>query len=492
MGDIEHQRCESEVLSVYSISLNVLLVTPSRESYEKVKEELSASPVSLAWKRTIDEALVGLNLFSADAVLLEGDDLSAIAELRGTAPRVPLVFLHSQLDQQLGLAAIREGASEYLAISEVGHGGLFRAVRYCVERAKVERALEASRSQLLTSQKMEAIGRTVAGVAHDFRHFLQVIYGNCGLMKRLNSDPTIDEMIDEIRSAGDKANTTIKHLLNFAQGSPIRERVMDLNKVITDLQSLCQALLQRGLTIHYHLCPQPLLVRLDSRVEQVLMNLAVNAADAISQETGKIIMETRLLNLDRPYVSSEVQLHPGNYAVIEVSDTGVGIDPAIMDRIFEPFFTTKPRGIGTGIGLSVVFTLVQDWKGKVVVASEPGVGTTFKIILPCEPLASGPSVSKTLALRVNLRRDEGALQLLLRKDFSALGCEVSEVDDQEPTIRLETESELSGQGLLVSGLSPKLLMCKGSVNDESLVLRTPFSRSELGRGVRRLVGERND
>ena len=367
----------------------------------------------------------------------------------------------------------------------MGSGNLFRVLRYCVERAKVEQALEISRSQLLTSQKMEAIGRTVAGVAHDFRHFLQVVYGNCGLMKRLNSDPTMEEMIDEIRDAAERANLTIKHLLNFAQGSPVRETTIDLNRVIFDLKSLCKALMQRGLSIDYSLCAQPLLVRMDSRIEQVLMNLVVNAADAVTGERGRILIESRLLRLERDYQGPEVQLRAGNYAIIEISDTGTGIEPEILDRIFEPFFTTKPREIGTGIGLSVVFTLVQDWHGKVVVASRPGVGTTFKLIFPSDRSVVVPKArSKKLGLTVNMREDDKVLQLLLRRDLSALGCEVVEVEEQDSTLTLR-DGEAS-MGLWVSQISPSILPWDEGDLETRVGLSTPFSRQDLAETLARI------
>ena len=468
---------------MYSVHLKVALISPREDLFRAVRAETATAKVHLTWKRNFDHAIKEVGLSSIDAILLESDDLGDIADLKIYVPNVPVILLHRELNQQLGLAAIREGASEFLATDEMGSGSLFRTIRYCVERGKVEQALEVSRSQLLTSQKMEAIGRTVSGVAHDFRHFLQVIYGNCGLMKRLNEDSTIDEMIDEIRVAAEKANLTIKHLLSFAQGSPVRETLTEVNKVILDLNPMFKALLGTGLSIEYSLCSQPLLARLDSRIEQVLMNLVVNAADAMAGKRGTIFIESRPLSLERPYYGPDVRLASGQYSVIEISDNGTGIEPDVIDRIFEPFFTTKPREVGTGIGLSVVFTLVQDWRGKVVVASRPGVGTTFKLIFPSEHCGKSlPSArQEKLNLAVTLCESDKALQLLLRRDLSVLGCEVTEVDGQQPTLALDGSSPSAG--IYISQMSPKIMFSAKTKNETDIGLSTPFSRQELERNI---------
>lgn len=462
---------------MFSITLNILVISPSARLREAISDELREHPVELEW---LDSIYAVSARSKADAALLETEDLEDIRRLKSMFAGLPVFLICEQPDYQWGLAGIREGASEYLCLEELHQGRLFRALRFWFERSKVERALEQSQAQLLTAQRMEAIGRTVAGVAHDFRHFLQVVYGNCGLMKRLSHSPALDELVDETKEAAERASLMIKQMLEFAQGNRVKESLIDLNGTINDLAPLYKNVLGPGVDVQRFLCEDPLLVSIDSRIEQCLMNLIINANDAIGRERGVIFVETRRLDLDRDYVDRAWTVKAGAYAVLEVSDSGHGIEPKDFDRIFEPFFTTKPRGIGTGLGLSSVFTLMKEWKGSVTVASRPGLGTTFKLLFPLtgepevRPLPKRPLLGRSWLLW----EPDPARYLTLRRDLSALGGEVAKTtpEDDSPTLTREENPEYQ---LQVCDLSPRIVQHLQLVPPTLPCLATPFARHEL-------------
>jgi hypothetical protein len=219
---------------------------------------------------------------------------------------------------------------------------------------------------------------------------------------------------------------------------------------------------------------------MDSRIEQCLMNLIINANDAIGRRSGVILVETRLLQLDRDYLDRSFSLEAGSFAVLEVSDNGCGIDSKDFERIFEPFFTTKPRGIGTGLGLSSVFTLMKEWKGVVAVASRPGLGTTFKLVFPLASCDSAlPSPQQPLQGQSWVLNDaDAARQLTLRRDLSALGGEVVKAPSQEGSATLSPLGRPL-TGLQICDLSPRLAEHLGLLPQDCQALGTPFARHEL-------------
>lgn len=469
---------------MFSFPLHVILISPEQGIYEAVRRELAPSSSELSWKKT-RQAVSRRD--KPEAILLETDDLDEIARLKALLPGAPVIVLRAGVDYQWGLAAIREGASDYLSITEIGDGNLFRVLRFWVERWKVERALQQSDSQLIAAQRMEGLGRTVAGVAHDFRHFLQVVYGNCNLMKRLNENPSVDEMIDEIKLAAEKANRLIKQMLDFAQGAPATRTIFDVNESLRALEPLYRKLLGPGVQVEHLFTEEPLLVSLDNRFEQVVMNLVANASDALVESRGTILIETRALNLERDYLDKGLVLEEGGYVVLSISDTGQGIDARDIDRIFDPFFTTKDRDVGTGLGLSVVFSFLQEWRGHVTVGSLPGKGTTFNLIFPRQSAPAQAETAHRLSLTLLLREPNDALQLVLRRDLTALGCETRLMDSPGPTLVLEGQSE--GPSLQVCQLSPRLMARLGLLSDKALGLATPFGRSELAQGLSTLFQE---
>ncbi|HVY47407.1 MAG TPA: PAS domain S-box protein [Minicystis sp.] len=237
--------------------------------------------------------------------------------------------------------------------------------------------------QLRQSQKMEAIGRLAGGVAHDFNNVLSVILSYAEvLLEDIEPGQSMRADVEEIQSAGRRAADLTRQLLMFSRQQVLEPRVLDLTDVLKSMSKMLERLVGADVEI-VSVTREPLgSVRADpSSVEQVIMNLVVNARDAMPTG-GKLTLETHDVVLDEGYARAHVGAKPGPHVMLAVTDTGSGMDAATLGRIFEPFFTTKGIGKGTGLGLSTVFGIVQQSGGSIFVYSEPRVGTTFKIYLP--------------------------------------------------------------------------------------------------------------
>jgi signal transduction histidine kinase/CheY-like chemotaxis protein len=295
------------------------------------------------------------------------------------------------------------------------------------EMVKKRQRLEG---ELRQAQKMEAIGRLAGGVAHDFNNMLSIILGYTSLMLegRAEND-ALHEPLVEVKRAGERSADLTRQLLAFSRQEALETQIVDVGAVADDTLKMVRRVVGENIEVSATQAVEPCRAELASgQIEQILMNLVVNARDAMPRG-GRLEIDTRLTTLGAAEAAAREGLEPGRYVVLTVRDNGTGMDPQTKERIFEPFFTTKEQGKGTGLGLSTVFGIVHERGGRIDVESEPGQGSCFRVILPVahavahigelEPQTHGPFVSAHAARTVLLVEDEeqvrGLMQRILRQ-----------------------------------------------------------------------------
>ncbi|HEX7052096.1 MAG TPA: PAS domain-containing protein [Longimicrobiales bacterium] len=312
-------------------------------------------------------------------------------------------------------------------------------------RKRIERALREREEQLREAQKMEAVGRLAGGIAHDFNNLLTAITGHSELLlAEMEEGVRARDDLAEIRDAAERAATLTRQLLAFSRRQVLELRVLDLNQVVRDVEKMLRRLIGEDVLLLTRLAPRLGAVRADpNHIAQVLMNLAVNARDAMPGG-GLLTIETAECRLDRHDGPRGIEIEPGDYVVLKVVDTGSGIPEEIRERIFEPFFTTKAPGKGTGLGLSMVYGIVKQSGGYITVESEVGQGASFRILLPrvaadAEPMvlenreAEPPATGNETVLLVE---DESAVRSLVRRVLERRGYKVLEATNGAEAIQL--------------------------------------------------------
>jgi PAS domain S-box-containing protein len=401
-----------------------------------------------------------------------------------------------------------------------GHGHLIHWFGVCTNIDAFKRTEE----QLHQALKMEAIGRLAGGVAHDFNNILTVITGYCEMLRmkaELNAER--GTAVEEILKASDRAAGLTRQLLAFSRQRPPKPTVVNVNAVLQDTKQMLTRLIGEDIAIQVNLDPGLLPIKGErGQIEQVIMNLALNARDAMP-EGGHLIFETANIYLGHSYAEEHLSVEPGTYVVLAVSDTGQGMDRETQSHIFEPFFTTKKPGKGTGLGLSTVYGIVSQSGGHVWVYSEPGKGTTFKIYLPAieeanEPAADLPTLHPEDVPRggtILVAEDEPALRKLVEMVLKNHGYTVLATDSPQQALRLCHEYEakidllltdvvmpgMSGRRLAeqalayrptlkilyMSGYTDDTILHHGGLEPGSVLMEKPFSGEFLLRSLRQAL-----
>ncbi|MGC2236431.1 MAG: PAS domain S-box protein [Pyrinomonadaceae bacterium] len=398
--------------------------------------------------------------------------------------------------------------------------GVLGIARDITERKRSEEKLGEIEEQLRQSQKLESIGQLAGGIAHDFNNMLTAINGYSDLiLRKLGADDPLRHMAEEIRKAGDRASGLTHQLLAFSRKQILQPKTLNINDIVSDVSRMLQRLIGEDIDLKAILNERLGQVEADpGQITQVLLNLAVNARDAMPSG-GKLTIETDNVNLNETYTSRHVGVTPGRYVMLAVSDTGVGMDEDTLNHIFEPFFTTKAVGEGTGMGLATVYGVVKQSRGNIWAYSEKGLGTTFKIYLPLIDKEAESIEAETLKTdlptgteTILLVEDEEMVRALSKQILETCGYTVIEAVNGADALRLCEETgcdadllvtdvvmpQMGGRELVlrlaetrpalralyISGYTDKAIVHHGILNEDINFIQKPFTPEDFARKVR--------
>jgi len=418
--------------------IQILIVEDNPSDAQLLVRELRRSEIDFDWHRVDTEAeyLARLNpdlkLILSDYEMPQFSGLRALELLKQQpALEIPFIIVSGTIGEEMAVTAMQQGAADYLLKDRLTRlGSAVRRALHEVEEHIERKRLEA---QFIEAQKMEVVGQLAGGVAHDFNNVLAVIMGYSDLIVQdLGPDHPLQKYIEEIRHASKRAAGLTQQLLIFSRKQTVQAVVLDLNEVVESMEKMLRRLVDENveMTVVYG---NPIgQIKADSGyVWQVLMNLVVNARDAMPNG-GKLAIETSTVLLDEAYAQAHPGTTPGDYVMLSISDTGIGMTEEVKAHLFEAFFTTKPVGKGTGLGLITCQTVIRQSGGHIDVSSELGQGTTFHIYFP---RIDRPQqvVASPLTKTVPLRR----------------GTETLLVVEDEPSLRHLAEGVLKAQGYTV-------------------------------------------
>ena len=367
--------------------LCVLIIEDSEDDAVIVLRELKQGGYDINFERVDNHSALQASLASrpwdliiSDFALPQFSGMDALKLVRSTGSDAPFIFISGTMGEDIAVAALKDGAQDYLVKDNLKR--LVPAVQRELQKAKEHRQRKQLEQHVHQLQKFEAIGRLAGGVAHDFNNLLGVILGQTEMLLDRTRDEGITRGLKMIEETAKRGASLTRQLLAFGRRQVLETKILNLNTVLTDFENLLRRVIGEDIELVVQTEAKLRTIDADpSQLEQVFMNLAINARDAMPSG-GKLTITTANLDLEDSYTDRRVLVKPGSYVQIVVSDTGCGMDEQTQSRIFEPFFTTKEQGKGTGLGLAMVYGIVKQSGGYIWVYSEPDHGTSFKIYLP--------------------------------------------------------------------------------------------------------------
>jgi two-component system cell cycle sensor histidine kinase/response regulator CckA len=386
---------------------------------------------------------------------------AALALIREKGLDVPFVFVSGTIGEEIAVNAMRFGAQDYIMKSNLRR--LLPAIERELRESQIRRDHKNIEQRMRQLEKFEAIGRLAGGIAHDFNNVIGAIMGWAELGEgEVAADSRAAKYFHQIRSHSERAAGLTRQLLAYARRQILEPRNIDLNQVVDDTAVLLEKLLGEHIEVTSHLDPGLKAVRADrSQLEQVFINLCVNARDAMPKG-GRLQVITSNVELDEEYCRRHVYGRPGNYVRLTVSDTGTGMDQATIDQIFEPFFTTKEIGKGTGLGLATALGVVNQHGGSIEVLSELGKGTSFHVYLPVSERSAEPEAQKMETAVVGGREtilvadDHEGVRDTTREILEKLGYRVILARDGEEAFKEFTAHNTEIALLLLDVVMPRL------------------------------------
>ena len=509
-------------------ALRVLIVEDSVSDAELMLRTLRGAGLEPVHERveTADAMRSALERDRWDVVLSDYslpafDAPRALGVLRERGDDVPFIVVSGSVGEDAAVALIKAGATDYVMKDRLAR--LASSVVAAVEHARSRRERRRLEQQLQEARRLEAVGRLAGGVAHDFNNVLTAIIGSAELLllDAPQGAPPPEEL-DIIRSSATRAQVLIRQLLAFSARQVLKPAVLDLNQLIQDVSKMLRRLIGEDISLALELAPDLGPVRADpGQLEQALVNLAVNARDAMP-EGGRLLVKTGNAELPPAETSTPEALPPGRYVVLQLQDTGVGMSAETQAHIFEPFFTTKAQGKGTGFGLATVYGIVRQSGGHITVDSALGAGATFSLYLPRvdEPLgaAVAPATVATPAVgseTVLLAEDEALVRQMARRVLEQAGYTVLAAAGGAEAIQLAqghkgpidlllTDVVMPGMSgrelarrmvevrpgvrvLYMTGYSDEAVARHGVLDPGATLLQKPFTPAVLAREVRAVL-----
>jgi len=513
--------------------LRVLHLETNPQDADRIAALLADGGISCAirrveTRRTFTSALNDgqVDLILAEFTLHGFDEGGALEVAQQVAPDVPFFFISSAQAETLCIERMHRGATD--CISKEGLGRLVPSVRRVLRereargaRKQAEDALRQSEMQLRQLQKLEAVGRLAGGLAHDFNNLLMVIMGQSQvLLSEMGPDHPLRNRVEEMQKAGERARVLIRQLLTFSRKQPSGSKVLSVNATLSNCESMLRRLIGADIQLTLRLSVDDLRIKADPAfVEQIVMNLVINARDAMPTG-GKLTIETTSDDLGHVPKYHVNPIPPGEYVKISVSDTGCGMSPEVQAQIFKPFFTTKEEGKGTGLGLSTVLGIVTESGGGLDVISQIGVGTRFDVYLPRVVSEIEVPADENVYVQsveghetILLVEDEEEVRVLIRDELRKLGYHIVEARNGIEACLVATpyigKLKLLLTDIVMPGMSGtelarhlrvikpelKLLFISGYTDDvgigagdpASAYLQKPFTPEALASSVRELL-----
>ncbi|PYP73268.1 MAG: hybrid sensor histidine kinase/response regulator [Gemmatimonadetes bacterium] len=508
--------------------VRVLIVEDSAADAELMLRALRTGGFAPAYERVESAAAMRETLARQpwDVVLgdynLPGFDVpAALAVLQEHGQDIPFIVVTGSVGEDAAVAAMKAGATDYIMKDRLQR--LAPAVLRAVADAAVRREHQRLQQQLQQSQRLEAVGRLAGGIAHDFNNVLTAILGSVELLLLdTPADAPKREELDIIRDAAARAQVLIRQLLAFSARQVLQPRVLDLNHLVGEVSKMLRRLIGEDVDLVSALARDLGAVRADAaQIEQALVNLAVNARDAMPAGGG-LTIETENVELAEGSAPTHGEVPPGRYVMLRVTDTGTGMDAETQAHVFEPFFTTKPHGKGTGLGLATVYGIARQSGGHVTVESAPGQGTTFRIYLPrvdeaAEPVGGPRSVTAPVegTETVLLVEDEHLVRSLARKVLEQAGYTVLVAAGGREALQMAAlydgpihllltdvvMPEMNGRELMhrltpvrpglrvlyISGYSDEAVARQGVLDPGTAFMQKPFTPEALARKVREVL-----
>ncbi len=524
-ADALHQSEERYRLLAENISDVIWVLNLESERFEYVSPSvfrLRGYTAEEATGQRLDAALTPESVAHAKrrvARLLEAESSGREAEAAEGGDGIVFYQIHkngSHVPTDVRARILRDPAS--------GKPLLLGVARDITERMKAEKERKDLEQQLYQSQKMEAVGGLAGGIAHDFNNLLSVITSYTDfVLDKLPEDDRRHADLMEVQKASERAIGLVRQLLAFSRKQILEPRVIDLNRVVSDVEKMLRRLLGEDIELEVKLAGDLGTVLADAgQVEQVIMNLVVNARDAMPKG-GNLTIETANVEILESGAPSQAQVKPGRYVAFAVTDSGSGMDEATLARAFEPFFTTKGLGKGTGLGLSTVYGIIKQSEGEVQVKSQPGAGTTFTVYLPrrdaalSQPPLKPQSAAKSGHETVLIVEDEDGIRALTERILRNAGYTVLAAENGGEALALFEKHagkvdllvtdvvmpQMSGREiaerlgraqpglkvLYMSGYTDEIIDRHGVLEAGMRLIGKPFAAADMARKVRAVLDE---